>query len=666
MDKCLIILIFFVILAFAEDETDQFIYNGFHGANLHLDGLAKIQSNGLLQLTNTSKQLSGHVFYPKPLHFNKTDLSFSTSFVFAMYPDVPDHGGHGIAFIIVSSTNFQQAVPAEYLGIFNISNNGLSSNHIFGVELDTVQNAVFNDIDGNHVGIDVNGLKSNDSSSAAYYSDDEGVNKTLQLTSGNPMQIWIDYDGKNMVINVTLAPLKHPKPSKCLLSTHLDLSTVFLDSMYIGFSAATGLTANEHYILGWSWSRVGQAQGFDLSKLPTLPNFGHKGGISAVFIALLVILFLFMVFIAVAGYVIWKKMFEEVEESWEKEYSAYRVSYKDLYRATKGFRESELLGSGGFGKVYKGILPTNHNEVAIKKISHDSRQGMREFVSEIVSMRRLRHRNLVQLLGYCRRKGELLLVYEYMPNGSLDKYLFRNQNTRLAVLSWVQRFTIIKGVASALLYLHEEWEQLVLHRDVKASNVLLDADMNARLGDFGLARLYDHDTNPRSTHVVGTVGYLAPELSITGKPTTVTDVFAFGTFLLEVACGRRPIGLHNPDREDFTLVDWVFESLKKGTILETSDPKLEGHYVNQEMELVLKLGLHCSHPNPEARPSMRQVVQFLRFESNLPDVPADYELERNDLLDESWGGSTSIVSSSSFVVSAGTFFSDNSVIHSGR
>ncbi|KAL9228708.1 hypothetical protein vseg_004259 [Gypsophila vaccaria] len=665
MKKSLTILFYFVFSSFAQDET-QFIYNGFHGTNLHLDGLANIHSNGLLQLTNTSKQLSGHVFYPKPLHFNGTDSSFSTRFVFAMYPDVPGHGGHGIAFVITSSTNFKQAVPAEYLGIFNISNNGLSSNHIFAVELDTVQNAVFGDIDGNHVGIDVNGLRSNDSSSAAYYSDDEGVNKTLQLTSGKPMQIWIDYDAKNMVINVTLAPLKHSKPSRCLLSTHVNLSTVFLESMYIGFSASTGLTANEHYILGWSWSRVGQAQGLDVSKLPTLPKFGHKGRIGAVFIALMVILFLSLGFIAVAGYVIWRRMFEEVEEPWEKEYSAYRLSYQDLYRATKGFRETELLGSGGFGKVYKGILPTSHDEVAIKKISHDSRQGMREFVSEIVSMRRLRHRNLVQLLGYCRRKGELLLVYEYMPNGSLDKYVFRNRNNDLVVLSWVQRFSIIKGVASALLYLHEEWEQLVLHRDVKASNVLLDAEMNARLGDFGLARLYDHDTNPRSTHVVGTVGYLAPELSITGKPTTATDVFAFGTFLLEVACGRRPLGLHNPDREDFLLVDWVYESFKRGTIHETSDPKLEADYVSQEMELVLKLGLHCSHPNPEARPSMRQVVQFLRFEADLPDVPADYELERNDLLDESWGGSTSIVSSSAFAVSAGTFFSDNSVIHSGR
>ncbi|KAK1275095.1 L-type lectin-domain containing receptor kinase IV.1 [Acorus gramineus] len=140
---------------------------------------------------------------------------------------------------------------------------------------------------------------------------------------------------------------------------------------------------------------------------------------------------------------------------------------------------------------------------------------MREFVAEIVSIGRLRHRNIVQLLGYCRRKGELLLVYDYMSNGSLDKLLF--EGTKKDELGWSQRFHIVRGVASGLLYLHEGWEQLVIHRDVKSSNVLLDGDLNGRLGDFGLARLYDHGTDPLTTHVVGTLGYIAPEFSMTGK-----------------------------------------------------------------------------------------------------------------------------------------------------
>ena len=243
---------------------------------------------------------------------------------------------------------------------------------------------------------------------------------------------------------------------------------------------------------------------------------------------------------------------------------------------------------------------------------------MKEFVAEIISMGRLRHRNLVQLLGYCRRRGELLLVYDYMPNGSLDKFLYDNEKPNL---NWIQRFRILRGVASGLLYLHEEWEQVVLHRDVKASNVLLDAELNGRLGDFGLARLYDHGTNPQTTHVVGTVGYLAPELTRTGRATTCTDVFAFGAFMLEVACGRRPIDRRLP--EEVILVDWVFGCWKKGAILDASDPRLEGNYVMEEMELVLKLGLLCSHSMPAARPSMRQVMQFLDGNADLPELPYD-------------------------------------------
>lgn len=653
----------FVVLVFARDE-DQFTYNGFQGAHLHLDGLAEIYPNGLLQLTNTSKQLNGHAFYPRPFQFRATP-SFSTTFVFGMYPQVPHHSGSGIAFIISPSTNFEQAVTAEYLGLFNVTNNGLKSNHIFAVELDTVQNAIFRDIDGNHLGIDVNDLRSVDSASAAYYSNDDGVKRSLLLTSGKPMQVWIDYNGQEMLINVTIAPLREPKPKKALLSTHVDLSAVFLDSMYVGFSSSTGLSPNEQYILGWSWSQIGQAPGLDPAKLPPLPRFGNGRRLNLTFLVLVVLAVLSLLVIAGFAWFRWKKKYEELYEPWEKEYAPHRFSYKDLFGATKGFRNSELLGIGGFGKVYKGVLPSTHVQIAVKRVSHDSRQGMREFMAEIASMRRLRHKNLVQLLGYCRRKGELLLVYDYMLNGSLDKFLFGNNVT--SKLSWSQRFKIIKGVASALLYLHEGWEQVVLHRDVKASNVLLDAEMNARLGDFGLARLYDHNANPQTTHVVGTMGYIAPEACRTRKPTTFTDVYAFGMFLLEVSCGRRPID--NQDAGcDFVLVDWVYECWKKGAILEAGDPKLEGSYATDEMELVLKLGLLCVQPKAEARPTMREVVRFLDKDAPIPDIPSDLDPEINGFLMDGWGTSSSFPLSSfgTGTGSPGHWSSANSVLQSGR
>nr|VDD32821.1 unnamed protein product [Brassica oleracea] len=167
---------------------------------------------------------------------------------------------------------------------------------------------------------------------------------------------------------------------------------------------------------------------------------------------------------------------------------------------------------------------------------------MKQFVSEIVCMRSLKHRSLVPLLGYCRRKHELILVSEYMPNGSLDGYLFNHDKP---TLPWWRRFAILKDISLALNYLHTEADQVVIHRDIKASNVMLDAEFNGRLGDFGMSRLYERGADPTTTAAVGTVGYMAPELTTLGA-STVTDVYAFGVFLLEVTCGRRPVELGVP------------------------------------------------------------------------------------------------------------------------
>ncbi|XP_002520523.2 L-type lectin-domain containing receptor kinase IV.2 [Ricinus communis] len=605
---------------FAQDRN-QFIYHGFNESNLNLNGIAKIHPNGLLELTNISYYQIGRAFFPFPLKFDKSSpknaesLSFSTSFVFAIDPEIPTLGGHGLVFTISPTVEFIGALGIQYLGLFNSSTNGRDSNHVFAVELDTIWTPDFRDINDNHVGIDVNGLISNASASATYFSDNQ--NKSLELISRSPMQVWIDYDAVEKLLNVTLAPITSKKPEKPLLSTTIDLSIVLLDSMYVGFSSSTGSMASYHYILGWSFNRSGPAQSLDMSKLPSLPpkpKSGKKPNLRIMIPLITASIVLITIFGAVY---IKRKKYEELHEDWEQEYGPQRFSYRDLYRATKGFQDKELLGSGGFGKVYKGVLPSSNTQVAVKQFSHGSQQGMKEFVAEIASMGRLRHRNLVQLLGYCRRKRELLLVYDYMPNGSLDRFLFQNDTLNL---NWVQRHQILKGVASALLYLHEEWDQVVLHRDVKASNVMLDAELKGRLGDFGLAKFYDHGSLPQTTRVVGTIGYLAPEISRTGRFTTSSDVFAFGTLILEVACGRKTIEPERPPRE-VILVDWVLECWKKGVILDTSDPELQGKYMAEEMEFVLKLGLLCAHPAPAVRPTMRQVMQYLDGKADLPDIP---------------------------------------------
>ncbi|KAF4373000.1 hypothetical protein F8388_011027 [Cannabis sativa] len=584
--------------------------------NLTLTGVAQIQKNGILKLTNDSRRLIGHAVTSSMIRLkNSTNgkaFSFSTSFAFTIVPEYPKLGGHGFAFTIAPSID-TKGLPSQYLGIFNASDNsGNSSNHIFAVEFDTVQDFEFGDINDNHVGIDINSLNSTFAGAASYFDDKDPSKTTNFSLNGKAIQAWIDYDSADNLLSVTVAPFSK-KPKKPLLSVKMDLTPIFQEFMYVGFSASTGLLASSHYLLGWSFKVNGQARALDMADLPSLP--GPKKSHTAIAIGTGVsatVLLIFLILVAV--YLFYKIKNADPIEKWELELGPHRYSYEELKKATKGFREKELLGYGGFGRVYKGTIPKSKVQVAVKRVSHESKQGLREFVAEIASIGRLRHRNLVQLLGWCRRRGDLLLVYDFMSNGSLDKYIFDKPKT---ILNWEQRMKIIKGVASALLYLHEGFEQVVLHRDVKASNVLLDSELNGRLGDFGLARLHDHGSNMSTTRVVGTLGYLAPELPRTGKATTSSDVYAFGALLLEVACGRKPIEPNAPP-EELVLVDWVWDYYQAGRVLDVIDKRLNDQYDVVEAVMVVKLGLMCSNNGVMARPSMRQVVRYLEGEVMVP------------------------------------------------
>jgi len=602
---------------------DQFIYSGFSRSYLSLDGAATITPDGVLELTNHTVHIKGHAFYPTPWRFRKSPgevvQSFSVTFVFGMIPIYSDHCTDGMTFLIYPTQDFSGAQTSQYLGLLNKTSDGNKNNHIFAVELDSSQNTEFNDIDDNHIGININSLTSNKSGSAAFYDDNSGMFKNISMVSRKEMQVWVDYDGETTQINVTLAPLRLPKPSRPLLSATYNLSTVLEDPSYVGFSASTGPINSLYCVTGWSLGINRPAPLIDITKLPKLPHVGPKprSKLLEIILPIATAIFIFLVGTTVIQLVRRRMKYAEINEDWEAEFGPHRFSYKDLFYATDGFKNKNLLGLGGFGKVYKGLLSVSKLEVAVKRVSHESKQGMKEFVAEIVSIGRLRHRNLVQLLGYCRRKGELLLVYEYMSNGSLDKYLHCEEGK--PTLNWAQRFQIIKGVASGLFYLHERWEKVVIHRDIKASNVLLDSEMNGRLGDFGLARLYDHGTDPQTTHVVGTMGYLAPELARTGKAMTQTDVYAFGIFILEVTCGQRPINSHADDSSQI-LVDWVVEHWHKGSLTYTLDSRLQGNYNSDKVRLALNLGLLCAHPFCNARPNMRQVIQYLNGEMPLPEL----------------------------------------------
>ncbi|KAF2598819.1 hypothetical protein F2Q68_00010378 [Brassica cretica] len=462
-----LLTIFFFSLLFqslqSSSKTLNFIYDGFpQRSYISIQGIAAVTPNGLLRLTNTTVQQTGHAFYNKPIRLknspNGTVSSFSTTFVFAIHPRIPGLSGHGIAFVIAPNTRLPYATPSQYMGLFNITSNGNKTNHVFAIELDTIRSTEFNDINDNHVGIDINSLTSVKSSPAGWW-DKKGQFNNLTLIGSKPMQVWIDYNGRTHKINVMMGPLNEEKPKKPLVSIVRDLSFVILQDMFVGFSSATGTVPAEHYVLGWSFGVNREAPPLDLSKLPKLPllhptriSYFCRFGIPSISIILIFSSIFLVCFIARR-----RRMFEEELDDWETELGKNRLRFKDLYYATKGFKENDLLGSGGFGRVYKGVMLETNLEIAVKKVSHDSRQGLKEFVSEIVSIGRMSHPNLVPLLGYCRRRGELLLVYEYMPNGSLDKYLY---NTPEVTLDWKQRSKVILDVASGLFYLHEDWEQV--------------------------------------------------------------------------------------------------------------------------------------------------------------------------------------------------------------
>ncbi|MED6147888.1 hypothetical protein PIB30_048067 [Stylosanthes scabra] len=621
-----LLLVLSCVLRFVFVSSDiNFVQNGFLAAGLNLDGSSYLRPNGILTLTNDSSKILGHAFYPSPLPFkssrNKSFIaSFSTSFVFSIIPKYPELGGHGLAFVLISTKEPKGCLVNQYLGLPNETSNQEFSTKFLAIEFDAVQNLELEDIDDNHVGIDISSLISKVSKSAAYYGNGQDLNKNIpiDLKSGDPVQAWVDYNEEKKLMNVTVSPFGMPKPYFPLISFPMDLSLVFNDYMYAGFSASNGLLIAEHNIHGWSFSIGGKTKELDKSTLPLIRsstnNVVHRKDM-----ALGITLATLFVLIIVAATIILRRLRnkDDILEDWELEYGAHRFGYSELYSATRRFGERNFIGCGGFGKVYRGVLPTGL-EVAVKRIAPNSRQGMREFVAEITSMGNLRHRNLVQLHGWCRKQDELLLVYDYVPNGSLDTLLFENDHQKKTLLTWDQRFKIVTGVAQGLLYLHEECALQVVHRDVKPSNVLIDADLQPKLGDFGLARCQEHGINPKTTHVVGTLGYIAPELSKTGKATTSTDVYGYGVLILEVACGRRPIEpLKTPG--ELVLVDWVSELHCQGEIGRAIDPSLD-EYDKDEAELVLRIGLLCCHPMPDCRPNMRRIVQFLLKEATLPSL----------------------------------------------
>ncbi|KAM3407199.1 hypothetical protein ACQJBY_000943 [Aegilops geniculata] len=278
-----------------------------------------------------------------------------------------------------------------------------------------------------------------------------------------------------------------------------------------------------------------------------------------------------------------------------------------------------MLGKGGFGMVHKGVLPDG-KQIAVKRLSHSSRQGIGELKSELVLVAKLRHRNLVSLIGVCLEQQEKILVYEFMPNRSLDTILFDFEKRK--ELDWGRRSKIISGVARGLQYLHEDSQLKIVHRDLKASNILLDFDYNPKISDFGLAKIFGGDQSEDVTkRIAGTYGYMSPEYAMHGQYSAKSDAFSFGVLVLEIVTGRRNNGSCNSEQYVY-LVNLVWEHWTRGNVVELIDPSLNGHpyHVDQVLKCI-QIGLLCVQNRPEDRPTMSSVNDMLTSQSvRLPSV----------------------------------------------
>jgi len=278
-------------------------------------------------------------------------------------------------------------------------------------------------------------------------------------------------------------------------------------------------------------------------------------------------------------------------------------SYKEIRAATNNFDRSNKLGRGGFGTVYKGVWGDG-TAFAAKVLCSESEQGIKEFLAEIESISEAKHANLVRLLGCCIQRKNRILIYEYLENNSLDHVLQGNGATRL---TWSTRADICVGTAKGLNYLHEEHEPNIVHRDIKASNVLLDRDYRPKIGDFGLAKLFPDNVTHISTGVVGTCGYLAPEYFVHGQLTKKADVYSFGVLVLEIISGRR---ISQTIHSDMFLVREAWVLYQQGSLLDMVDARMEG-YPEEEALRYLRVGLACTQAAPSSRPTMGQVVALL-------------------------------------------------------
>ncbi|PSS21466.1 Legume lectin domain protein [Actinidia chinensis var. chinensis] len=587
-----------------------------NGRGIYYQGDA-FAASGVIQVTKNQRDTSlvrsvGRASYLEPVRLwdarsgKLTD--FTTHFSFIIKAVNPKLYGDGLAFFL---SPFRAEIPVNsvggYLGLFsNDSALNSTGNRIVAVEFDTFQNK-WDPSSDDHVGINVNSIASVAS-----------VMWNSSIKNGTIANAWVSYNSSTKTLSVYLTYSNNPVFGGSFSISHIvDLREVLPEWVSVGFSAATGDWIEIHNILSWSFRSTLQVTETTGEKKLRLVA-GLVTGIGALSCGLG--LFWFIKW-RIRAFGRRKKdiVVDAVidDDDFGGGTGPRRFTFREMILAMNNFSEEGKLGEGGFGGVYKGLLRNMKVEMAVKRFSRGSKQGKKEYVSEVKIISRLRHRNLVQLVGWCHEQGGFLLVYEFMPNGSLDSHLFGGKSK----LTWVVRYKIALGLATALLYLHEEWEQCVVHKDIKSSNVMLDSNYNAKLGDFSLARLVDYESGSQTTVLASTMGYLALEYVTTGKASKESNVCSFGVVALELVYGRRPVELKvEPSR--VLLIEWVWNLYGQGQILEAADKSLTTEYNENQLERLMVVGLWCCHADHIMRPSIRQVINVLNFEAPLPSLPS--------------------------------------------
>ncbi|XP_023756373.1 probable receptor-like protein kinase At1g11050 [Lactuca sativa] len=375
----------------------------------------------------------------------------------------------------------------------------------------------------------------------------------------------------------------------------------------------------------------------------------HKNTRSSLIYGLVGALVAVVVMSCFVGLYFWwdrKRKRENTDESGTDEFESTRprrrpntgsiwFKFHDLEKATDNFSSSNFIGRGGFGVVYKGVL-SDGSVVAVKKIIDSEFEGNDDFCNEVEIISKLRHRNLVPLIGCCihgededyeRRDDQRFLLYEYMSNGNLEDHLFPSMS-RKPKLTWPQRKSIILDVAKGLAYLHYGVKPAIYHRDIKATNILLDSNMRARVADFGLAKQSREGQSHLTTRVAGTHGYLAPEYALYGQLTEKSDVYSFGVVILEIMCGRKALDLTCSDSRGFLITDWAWSLIKEGKLGHVLDPSLLGEGKDSEtmnprgiMERFVLVGILCAHVMVALRPTIMDVLKMLEGDVEVPVIP---------------------------------------------